>query len=212
MKEVILEIKAALETCFTGQVHSTAYWHEREPEMPVCSDEHTAENLRNLALLQHFFNFRLWHVEDEARRRDVDDSVIADCKRRIDGLNQRRNDAIEAVDRCLVDILAPALPQSATNRQNTETAGMAVDRMSILALKIYHMEEQTRRKDADKAHVEACSHKLAVLRRQRQDLMRSILELVSDYGAGHKVPVLYSQFKMYNDPTLNPSLYGKEGA
>lgn len=208
MKEIILEIKAALETCFTGQVRSTAYWHECEPEMPVCSDEHTAENLRDLALLQHYFNFRLWHVEDDARRRDVDDSVIADCKRRIDGLNQRRNDAIEALDRCLADLIAPALPQSATNRQNTETVGMAVDRMSILALKIYHMEEQTRRGDADKAHIEACSQKLAVLRRQRQDLLRSILELVADYGAGHKVPVVYSQFKMYNDPNLNPKLYG----
>ncbi len=208
MKETILEVKAALETCFTGQTHFTAYWHEQEPEMPVCSDERTLENLRNLVLQQHYFNFQLWHVEDEARRRDVDDSIIADCKRRIDGLNQKRNDAIEEVDRCLVDILPPVLPKSAPTRQNTETAGMAVDRLSILALKIYHMDEQTRRTDAGAGHIQSCSHKLSVLRRQRGDLMRSVLELVTDYAAGHKVPVLYSQFKMYNDPALNPKLYG----
>lgn len=208
MKETILEVKAALETCVTGQAHFTAYWHEQEPEMPVCSDERTLENLRNLVLLQHYCNFQLWHVEDEARRRDVDDSVIADCKRRIDSLNQKRNDAIEEVDRCLTDILMPVLPKSATNRQNTETAGMAVDRLSILALKIFHMDEQTRRKDVGAEHIRSCGHKLSVLRRQRDDLMRSVLELVSDYAAGHKVPVLYSQFKMYNDPALNPRLYG----
>lgn len=208
MNETMLAVKAALETCFAGQAHLTAYWHEHKPEMPVCSDEYTLENMRNLALLQHYFNFQLWHVEDEARRRDVDDSVIAECKRRIDGLNQRRNDCIERLDACLVDILAPELPKNATDRQNTETVGMAVDRMSILALKIFHMEEQTRRTDADRGHLESCARKLAVLQRQRQDLMRSVLELISAYFAGHKVPVLYSQFKMYNDPNLNPQLYG----
>lgn len=208
MNETILEVKAALEACFAEQAHLTDRWHEQEPEMPACSGECTLENMRSLALLQHYYNFRLWHVEDEARRLDVDDSVIADCKRRIDGLNQHRNDYIERLDACLVEILSPALPKDATGRQNTETVGMAVDRMSILALKIFHMEEQTRRKDVHKAHIEACARKLAVLRRQRQDLMRAVLDLISAYAAGHKVPVLYSQFKMYNDPNLNPQIYG----
>jgi hypothetical protein len=140
----------------------------------------------------------------------VDDAVIADCKRKIDALNQKRNDAVEAVDRCLVSILEPLLPKSASLRQNTETAGMAVDRLSILALKIYHMEEQTRRRDASAEHIKACSGKLDVLNRQRRDLAGAVLELMTDYAQGNKVPVLYSQFKMYNDPTLNPALYSKK--
>jgi len=208
MNQSILELKAALENCFAAQGYFTAFWHENEPEMPVCSDEHSMENLRDLVLLEHFFNFSLWHIEDEARRLDVDDSVIADCKRRIDSFNQRRNDAIEAVDRCLASLLEPLLPKNVTLRQNTETAGMAVDRLSILALKIYHMEEQTRRDDVTAEHIRECARKLAVLNRQRSDLARAVLELISDYAAGVKVPVLYSQFKMYNDPKLNPAVYG----
>lgn len=207
MNEYVLEIKAALETCFTAQAYFTQFWHENEPELPVPSVEVTLETLRSLALGEHYYNFQLWHVEDDARRRDVDDSVIAECKRRIDFMNQKRNDAIEAFDRCLVDVLTPILPKNATNRQNTETVGMAVDRLSILALKIFHMHEQTKRKDADKEHIRACSEKLAVLKRQRNDLSRAVLELISDYANGHKAPVVYSQFKMYNDPRLNPQLY-----
>lgn len=207
MNEMILELKAALETCFTGQMYFTAFWHENEPEMPVSSDVHDMENLRNLVLQQHFFNYLLWHVEDTARRRDVTDSVIADCKRRVDSLNQKRNDSIEDVDKCLCAILAPVIAKSATARQNTETAGMAVDRLSILALKIYHMDEQTKRGDVNKEHIRACTEKLRILQRQRTDLSNAVLELITDYAQGNKVPVLYSQFKMYNDPTLNPELY-----
>lgn len=212
MNEAILELKAALENCFSGQEYFTAFWHTSDPEIPVCSDELNLENLPGLALQQHYYNFLLWHVEDEARRRDVDDSVIAECKRKIDALNQKRNDHIEALDRCIVHVLEPHLPKNATNRQNTETAGMAVDRLSILALKVYHMEEQTKRKDVKKEHLRSCSQKLAILRKQRGDLSRAVLELISDYAAGSKIPVLYSQFKMYNDPSLNPQLYSHSKA
>lgn len=211
MQESILELKATLETCFAGQMFLTTFWHENEVEMPVASDVLSMENLRNLVLLQHYYNFQLWHVEDSARRRDVPDSVIADCKRQVDRLNQQRNDRIEDVDKCLFNILLPLIPKNATSRQNTETLGMALDRLSILALKVYHMEEQTRRSDADKEHTRVCGEKLAVLRRQRTDLCRSALELVSDYEQGVKTPVIYSQFKMYNDPKLNPEIYTRSG-
>jgi len=210
MHEPLLELKAALETCFAGQVYFTAFWHEYPPDAPpACSAEPCMENLRDLVVAQHFYNFSLWHMEDEARRTDVDDSAIADCKRAIDALNQKRSDAIEAVDRCLVSILEPLLPKNATLRQNTETAGMAVNRLSILALKTYHMEEQTRRRDVSVDHIRACTGKLDILNRQRRDLAKAVLELIADYAVGFKVPVLYSQFKMYNDPTLNPALYGQ---
>ena len=209
MNKDVVEIEAALERCFAAQETATAKWHETEPEELNCSEEQTLENLRCLVLAQHRCNFLLWHVEDTARRRDVPDSVIADCKRQVDALNQKRNDGMEKVDQCLVRLLEPLLPASAEPRRNTETAGMAVDRLSILALKIYHMEEQTRRTDVGPEHIQTCAGKLAVLRQQRDDLRRAVLELIGDYAAGRKVIALYSQFKMYNDPTLNPELYAR---
>ena len=162
-----------------------------------------------MVLLEHFYNFHLWHVEDQARRKDVSDSVIADCKRKVDKLNQLRNDCIEEVDKCLYAVLLPQLPQGATTRQNTETVGMALDRLSILSLKIYHMEEQTRREDVNEEHLQTCSAKLAVLRRQRADLIVAVMYLISDYEQGNKTPVLYSQFKMYTDPAPIPQLYAR---
>lgn len=209
MNEEILELKAALDTCFTGQVTATAFWHDTEPQAPVRTDSYSIKNLRNLVILEHYYNFQLWHVEDRARRKDVSDAIIADCKRQVDRLNQMRNDCIEEVDRCLYAILLPHIPQGATSRQNTETPGMALDRLSILALKIYHMEEQTKREDVDEEHIRSCSAKLATLRRQRSDLVIAVLELISDYVQGSKMPALYSQFKMYNDPSLNPELYSQ---
>ena len=203
------EIRAALERCFAAQMSATAKWHETGPEEPACAGESDLENLRCLVLAQHRWNFLLWHVEDTARRRDVPDSAIADCKRQVDALNQKRNDCMENVDRCLVRLLEPLLPASAEPRRNTETAGMAVDRLSILALKIYHMEEQTRRTDAGPEHIHTCAGKLEVLRQQRNDLLGAVLELIDDYAAGRKVIALYSQFKMYNDPALNPELYAR---
>ena len=209
MKSEIVKVRAALEDCFAAQASATARWHEAEPEEPACSGEHSLDNLRCLVLAQHRWNFLLWHVEDTARRRDVSDSVIADCKRQVDALNQKRNDGMEKVDQCLVRVLEPLLPAKAASRRNTETVGMAVDRLSILALKIYHMDEQTRRGDVGPEHIRTCEDKLRVLRRQREDLCRAVMELIDDYASGNKVIALYSQFKMYNDPSLNPELYAR---
>ncbi len=213
--------RAALErdlgSCFIAQEQAVADWHQREPEgslLPEAGQESDpAALLRQLVLAQHLMNFRLWHVEDTARRKDVDASVIADCKYRIDKLNQSRNDAIESVDACLVARIAPlaAAPAGTRPRHNTESLGMAIDRLSILALKIYHMAEQTERTDVDAAHLASCRDKLAVLREQRSDLIQAVLDLVGDFIAGIKQPKAYYQFKMYNDPALNPALYGNKG-
>lgn len=203
------EVKKALRACFDEQTRTTAQWHEADPSLPEAPSACTLAALPVFVLREHYYNFLLWHVEDEARRKDVGDSVIADCKRRIDRLNQQRNDCMEEVDRCICEILRPLLPGTAAS-QNTETAGMAVDRLSILALKIYHMEEQTLRTDVDAAHIRACEEKLAILLSQRQRLAAALLELVDDYAGGRKAPALYAQFKMYNDPSLNPQLYGNK--
>ncbi len=211
MNGKLLEVKAALETCFALQSFVTKTWHDSGPEVPEQSGRETPEDLRNLVLMQHAKNYLLWHVEDAARRQDVPDSVIAACKREIDALNQQRNDFIEEIDLCLYALLTPHLPPAAGHHINTETPGMAVDRLSILALKVYHMEEQTWRVDAGAEHIASCRGKLNVLHRQRADLAAALLELIDDYGAGRKVLAMYNQFKMYNDPNLNPELYGNRG-
>lgn len=186
------------------QTVACAQWHVALPES-LPENEHP---LIALVLAEHWVNFRLWHVEDEARMRDVDDSVIADCKRRIDRLNQMRNDLIEDVDQWICRFLEPVLPADAPHRFNTETVGSALDRLSIMALKAYHMREQAERREAGEAHTTACRAKAETLDEQRADLTRSVLELVEEYAAGHKRPKISFQFKMYNDPALNPKLYG----
>ncbi|MDR2160713.1 MAG: DUF4254 domain-containing protein [Desulfovibrio sp.] len=198
-------VKALLTASFAAQTEAVRVWHA-QGHPPAGAGG--ADSLPAAILEQHAWNFQLWHVEDRARRRDVEDAVIAACKREIDGLNQMRNNGMEDVDRLLFSLLAPLLPPDAEERINTETPGMAVDRLSVLALKVYHMEEQTLRRDAAPDHLAACGEKLALLRRQRASLERAVLELLDDYAAGGKRPVIYSQCKMYNDPNLNPEMYG----
>jgi Protein of unknown function (DUF4254) len=154
----------------------------------------------------HRANGLLWDQEDQARRVDVPDGAIAANKRSIDGHNQRRNDAIERID----ELLLAALPAKSGPgaRLNSETAGAMIDRLSILALKIQHMRLQTERDDASDEHVAACRAKLTRLVEQRADLARCLDELLGDCVAGRARFKVYRQFKMYNDPALNPYLYG----
>lgn len=208
----------ALAESFAAQTQSVEAWHKSAPKdgySPPQASDITLKTLKDTILGQHYMNFKLWHIEDEVRRRDVSTEVIAQCKRDIDACNQARNDRMEAVDFCLLSLLRPLLPDpaidsrtgAARTRYNTEPPGLAVDRLSILALKIYHMREQARRPDADAAHREACRKKLEVLLEQRQDISQALLDLISEYLSGNKQPKLYFQFKMYNDPALNPAVY-----
>ena len=155
----------------------------------------------------HRCNNLLWDEEDQARRRDVADSAIAANKRAIDGYNQRRNDAVERIDEALLARLAGIAP-AAGAWHNSETAGAIIDRLSILALKVFHMREQTLRTDAAAEHVQACREKLARLTFQRDDLARCLDTLLAAAAGGAAYWRVYRQFKMYNDPTLNPYLYG----
>jgi len=198
-------LRGLLAQCAAAQAEAVADWHRAAPGEPAPPDP---ADLGALVLAQHLANYRLWHVEDDARARDVGPEVIARCKRDIDRLNQQRNDLMEQVDACLVSLLLPLLPARLPERINTETLGSALDRLSILSLKIFHMDEQTRRADAGPEHQAACQDKVAVLRRQRADLLAAAQDLVDEYGRGEKRPVVYRQFKMYNDPRLNPRLYG----
>ena len=211
------DIRSLLGQAFAAQDQAAADWHRQEPAFSATiPDADSAEGFLELALRQHWSNFRLWHVEDRARRKDAGAELIADCKYAIDKLNQERNDLIERLDVFLVRALDPILPPPGGEngggrpRYNTETIGVALDRGSILALKTHHMQEQTERSGAGEEHVAECLRKLAVLREQRTDLLQSIVDLVEDYALGRKRPKVYYQFKMYNDPRLNPELYSRK--
>lgn len=176
-------------------------WHQQE----VASD---GEGFLHLVSEQFRFNFLLWHEEDIARSRDVSDAQIATVKRAIDKYNQQRNDHIEKLDDWITEeLVRKNIVPTAGARQNTETPGSVIDRLSILALRIFHLEEQRDRADATEDHRENVAKKLAIAYAQHVDLSRGLEELKEDLLAGVKRHKTYRQLKMYNDPTMNPYLY-----
>ena len=149
-----------------------------------------------------------WHLEDIIRDPHIDPADAVGLKRRIDRSNQDRTDLVEEIDtyfRRLYSDVKP-LPDA---RLNTESPAWAVDRLSILALKIWHMQEQADRQDASEEHVARCRAKLDVLREQQVDLSTAIDQLLEDIQEGRKYMKVYRQMKMYNDPATNPVLYKK---
>ena len=149
-----------------------------------------------------------WHLEDLIRDPHINLSDALALKRRIDHSNQDRTDLVEEIDTYFRQMYADITPM-ADARLNTESPAWAVDRLSILELKIWHMKEQTERKDANQEHLARCQAKLEVLLEQRVDLSTAIDQLLEDYQAGRKVMKVYRQMKMYNDPSTNPVLYKK---
>jgi len=185
-------------------LHSStvALWHQQEIHNPY-------HGFLQLVCEQHKFNYLLWHEEDIARSPDVTDARIAEVKRAIDRYNQQRNDHIERLDVFLMEWLARegVAPQKGA-RLNTETPGSSIDRLSILSLRIYHLNEQCERAEASEEHRQKAADRAAICHRQRADLSGSLTELLDDITSGRKRLQLYRQLKMYNDPTMNPYLYG----
>ncbi|MBQ9672517.1 MAG: DUF4254 domain-containing protein [Prevotella sp.] len=149
-----------------------------------------------------------WHYEDIIRDPHIDPGEALALKRRIDRSNQERTDLVEDIDTYFRQQFSTVTPLPDA-RLNTESPAWAVDRLSILALKIYHMQEQVDRKDADEEHRQRCRAKLGVLLEQQKDLSLAIDQLLDDYQQGRKVMKVYRQMKMYNDPSTNPILYKK---
>ena len=180
-------------------------WHaaRRSPHFRVASFPETP--LLALALSQHRANFDLWHEEDKARSPEAPDHAIAEVKHAIDRLNQLRNDLVEQIDESL---LAAAGVQNHSAPLHSETPGLVVDRLSILSLKIYHTAEEAHRASAGRSHCERNAQRLAVLTAQREDLAGCLAALWLDVLGGRRRFKLYRQMKMYNDPELNPVLYG----
>ena len=148
-----------------------------------------------------------WHLEDLVRPDDVDPMEALKLKRRIDRSNQHRTDLVERIDDHYYMQFKDVAPQTDA-KLNTETPAWAIDRLSILALKIYHFEIEAHR--GDEEHRAKCQAKLDTLLTQREDLTTAIDQLLDDLAAGHRMMKLYRQMKMYNDPSLNPMLYNKE--
>ena len=178
-------------------------WHEQDIDNPY-------DDLLAVVCQQHQYNFLLWHEEDIARSTDVEDSRVASVKRAIDGYNQQRNDWIEKIDEHLIDKLAGAgVVPHIDARLNTETPGSVMDRLSILALRLFHLHEQARREDASAEHLANVASRINICRTQKADLRKSLGELLDDIFAGRKLLKVYRQLKMYNDPLMNPYLSGQ---
>src|SRR5690554_2124241 len=149
-----------------------------------------------------------WHLEDIIRNPLIDPAKALEIKRRIDASNQDRTDLVERIDDFFLERYNDII-HSEEAKINTESPAWAIDRLSILALKIYHMEEQISRHNAEEGHLRKVQQKLAVLLEQRRDLTTAISELLEDIQAGRRIMKVYRQMKMYNDPSLNPVLYGE---
>ncbi len=176
----------------------TAHGHDPSLPAPVPSSP-----FAQLILNQHRANYDLWHREDEARDPQASDHTIVEVKHDIDRLNQLRNDLAEQIDIALLQ-LAPENPAAPLH---SESPGLIIDRLSILALKIFHTQEQLHRSTPEHQHRN--QSRLLVLNEQRTDLAACLDALWSDVLAGRRRFKLYRQLKMYNDPTLNPVLYAR---
>ena len=167
------------------------------------------DTIENRLYLKCWIDTVQWHFEDIIRDPHIDPIEALQLKRRIDRSNQDRTDLVEQIDSYFRQQYAEVkvLPDA---RINTESPAWAVDRLSILALKIYHMREQAEREEAPAEHREKCKAKLNVLLEQQVDLSTAIDQLLEDIAAGRKYMKVYRQMKMYNDPSTNPILYGKK--
>jgi hypothetical protein len=186
------------------QDRATQIWHRR----PAAALETGGEAWLEAVGRQHRANFELWHIEDEARRPGASDAELAGVKRRVDGTNQRRNDLAEALDELLLERLSEQGLPNPEAALHSEPPGLIIDRLSILALKIYHTREEAERREAPAGHAERNAERLKILVEQRADLVQCLDALWRETLAGRRRFKVYRQLKMYNDPALNPAIYG----
>ena len=185
--------------------HLVDHWHHFEPE-------HSEEGFRGRVCDLHRYNFLLWHEEDIARSPSVTDGRIAQVKRAIDRYNQLRNDCIEKTDDWLVaDLAERGVTAPDSSPAATETPGAAIDRLSILELRRYHMREQIERQDASTEHRQKAAARMLVLDEQRRHLIEATDRLLAEIYSGRRPLRVFRQMKMYNDPTMNPYLYKAAG-
>lgn len=181
-------------------------YHQRDNVDAPIQNPYTFQTIEYFLYLKNWIDTVQWHLEDIIRNPNIDPVEALEIKRRIDKSNQERTDMVEMIDSYFLDTYKDVAPLP-TAKINTESPAWAIDRLSILALKIYHMHQEVIREDAEEAHKVACQKKLEVLLEQRTDLSAAIDELLQDIEKGEKYMKVYKQMKMYNDPNLNPVLY-----
>lgn len=184
-------------------------YHQTDNVDTEIRNPYPASSLEHLLYLKCWIDTVQWHLEDIIRREDIDPVEALKLKRRIDASNQHRTDVVEYIDSYFLEKFKEVTP-AADASLNTESPAWAIDRLSILALKIYHMQAEASRSEASEAHRQACRGKLDILLEQRKDLSRAIDSLLEDIAQGRKYMKTYRQMKMYNDPALNPQLYTKQ--
>jgi hypothetical protein len=181
----------------------TTRWHQEALEIwtpPV-------DPWTSLVARQHLANFELWHTEDAARTPGATDADLARVKRRIDETNQRRNDLSEQIDQMLLENLLRERLPNPDAMLHSESPGLMIDRLSILALKLFHTREEMERAGAPAGHAERNRERLVILEEQRSDLAECLIRLWDETMAGNRRFKVYRQLKMYNDPALNPAVY-----
>ena len=186
-------------------------YHQKDHVDTRIDNPYPSDSLEHLLYLKNWIDTVQWHLEDIIRNPDIDVYEALKIKRRIDNSNQHRTDVVEFIDSWFIQKFKDVTPlPNATI--NTESPAWAIDRLSILELKIYHMEIEANRSGASEEHRQTCQKKLQTLILQRHDLSNAIDQLLMDIEAGRKYMKAYKQMKMYNDESLNPVLYQKRGS
>ena len=181
-------------------------YHVQDDVNAQINNPYSADQIEHLLYRKNWIDTVQWHLEDIIRDPEIDPAEALKIKRWIDKSNQERTDMVEYIDSWFLDKYKDVSPKSDA-KINTETPAWAIDRFSILSLKIFHMKEEANRPDATEEHRSKSAQKLAVLETQKQDLGTALEELISDIASGDKKMKVYKQMKMYNDEELNPVLY-----
>ncbi|NVN17046.1 DUF4254 domain-containing protein [Muricauda sp. HICW] len=185
-------------------------YHIKDDVYQEFSNPYPKDKVEHLLYRKNWIDTVQWHYEDIIRDPQINPVAALDLKRKIDASNQDRTDLVEYIDGYFLNkYQSVQVKEGATI--NTESPAWAIDRLSILALKIYHMQEEVNRSDAPQEHIDKCSAKLAVLLEQKKDLSTAIDQLLADIESGDKYMKVYKQMKMYNDDELNPVLRGQKG-
>ena len=188
---------------------SISKYHQIDKVDQPFENPYAKDDIAHLLYRKNWIDTVQWHYEDIIRDPDIDPIAALKLKRKIDSSNQDRTDLVEYIDSYFLEkYQSVQLKGNATI--NTESPAWAIDRLSILALKVYHMQEEADRKDASQNHINKCQQKLNVLLEQREDLSTAIDQLLGDIEAGNKYMKVYKQMKMYNDDELNPVLRGQK--
>ena len=197
------------ETCNRIFWNTTQYYHRFDQVDASLENPYSEGSIEYYLCLKNWIDVVQWHLEDIIRNPEIDPEEALAIKRRIDKSNQERTDLVEMIDDYFLQKYAN-VEVKADATINTESPAWAIDRLSILALKIYHMQQEVERTDTTKEHHDQCQVKLAILLEQKKDLSTAIDQLLADIEAGRKYMKVYKQMKMYNDPALNPVLYAKK--